>query len=136
MTLALPGHGNTAHSAAQPLRLWFGLPVAIAQASNELIAQIKELNKDREFAVFFSAVSIDKDATGMHHIFYGDGEVDHIGMAIGTGAVVLAEAVTEKGYEPIEVLEHFCRSIAHAKNLHDEQKELDAIDETEGGGNA
>ncbi len=35
MTLALPGHGNTAHSAAQPLRLWFGLPVAIGQASNE-----------------------------------------------------------------------------------------------------
>jgi len=34
MTLALPGHGNTAHSAAQPLRLWFGLPVAIGQASD------------------------------------------------------------------------------------------------------
>ena len=33
MRTALPGHGNTAHSAAQPLRLWFGLPVAIGQAS-------------------------------------------------------------------------------------------------------
>ena len=35
MRTALPGHGNTAHSAAQPLRLWFGLPVAIGQASSE-----------------------------------------------------------------------------------------------------
>jgi len=35
MTLALPGHGNTAHSAAQPFRLWFGLSVAITQASTE-----------------------------------------------------------------------------------------------------
>lgn len=33
MTAAVSGHGNTAHSAAQPLRLWFGLPVAITQAS-------------------------------------------------------------------------------------------------------
>lgn len=33
MTVAVSGHGNTAHSAAQPLRLWFGLPVAIGQAS-------------------------------------------------------------------------------------------------------
>jgi hypothetical protein len=35
MTLAVSGYGNTAHSAAQPLRLWFGLPVAIRQASKE-----------------------------------------------------------------------------------------------------
>jgi len=34
ITLAVSGHGNTAHSAAQPLRLWFGLSVAITQASN------------------------------------------------------------------------------------------------------
>jgi hypothetical protein len=33
MTLAVSGYGNTAHSAAQPLRLWFGLSVAIGQAS-------------------------------------------------------------------------------------------------------
>jgi len=35
MTAAVSGHGNTAHSAAQPLRLWFGLPVAIGQASKD-----------------------------------------------------------------------------------------------------
>ena len=34
MTAAVSGYGNTAHSAAQPFRLWFGLPVAIGQASN------------------------------------------------------------------------------------------------------
>ncbi len=46
MTLALPGHGNTAHSAAQPLRLWFGLPVAIGQASNVLKWGTGALNID------------------------------------------------------------------------------------------
>ncbi len=34
MKPAVSDYGNTAHSAAQPLRLWFGLPVAIGQASN------------------------------------------------------------------------------------------------------
>jgi len=33
MIAAASGYGNTAHSAAQPLRLWFGLPVATSQAS-------------------------------------------------------------------------------------------------------
>ena len=36
MKFAVSGHGNAAHSAAQPLRLWFGLPVAIGQASAEV----------------------------------------------------------------------------------------------------
>ena len=33
MITAVSGHENTAHSASQPLRLWFGLPVAAGQAS-------------------------------------------------------------------------------------------------------
>ena len=43
MRLAVSGHKNTAHSApnsplvrpAQPSRLWFGLPVATSQASDD-----------------------------------------------------------------------------------------------------
>jgi len=36
MTLAVSSHENTAHSATQPLRLRFSLPVAITQASYDL----------------------------------------------------------------------------------------------------
>lgn len=35
MITAVSGYGNTPHSAAQPLRLRFDLPVAITQVSNE-----------------------------------------------------------------------------------------------------
>lgn len=35
MIAAVSGYGDTSHSAAQPLRLRFDLPVAIGQVSNE-----------------------------------------------------------------------------------------------------
>lgn len=35
MTDAVSGYGNTSRSAAQPLRLWFGLSVATTQASTD-----------------------------------------------------------------------------------------------------
>ena len=53
MTLAVSDHGNTAHSAAQPLRLWFGLPVAITQASVELcISASKRAHDDHMNHIF------------------------------------------------------------------------------------
>jgi hypothetical protein len=52
MTLALPGHGNTAHSAAQPLRLWFGLPVAIGQASQVMFQPYQSETLSRAIATW------------------------------------------------------------------------------------
>jgi hypothetical protein len=47
MITAVSGHGNTAHSAAQPLRLWFGLPVAIGQASEEMRRGTQRMKKQK-----------------------------------------------------------------------------------------
>ena len=52
MTAAVSGYGNTSHSAAQPLRLRFDLPVAITQVSYE-----------REIQARIAA----RAATVMHH---------------------------------------------------------------------